>query len=445
MPAKSAELNAKKMEVVKQAQTLMSEGTPESRVKAADLITQAEALGKEADDWVRLEKMEAAADKTTGIIAPNASMPHTDRRNLKHHFNGYHEYSLNRAIMQMAEQHRVTGLEAEVSSELAKRAGRQPKGILVPYDLPADPNMETRNLSTTTGSGAMFVSVSETVIEKLRAVAIIYQLGTTVLTDMVGEFRIPRQSALAQTSWVGAGQNVNTANLAIQDQVVFTPTTIGSYMDIDRRFIMNTALDAEAWTRGELVSGLVLGLDHTAFDGSGANNQPLGILNNPACIQTPFGSGGAGGAPSFPLLVSMETALGNANALEPGGKFAYVTNHKVKGQLKTLPKYVVVGSQSYYSPKMIWESNEVNDYAAFATTNIPNDYAFGGTEDGNLSGIIFGNWKNLYLALYSGMDILVDPYTGGLAGTIRVIIMQDAQMKLRQDVSFACAHDVVAA
>ena len=35
------------------------------------------------------------------------------------------------------------------------------------------------------------------------------------------------------------------------------------------------------------------------------------------------------------------------------------------------------------------------------------------------------------LAFWSGMDVLVDPYTGGPAGTIRIVVLQDCDFEFR--------------
>nr|MBC8873394.1 phage major capsid protein [Planctomycetota bacterium] len=53
------------------------------------------------------------------------------------------------------------------------------------------------------------------------------------------------------------------------------------------------------------------------------------------------------------------------------------------------------------------------------------------------NGIYFANWSDLIIALWGGVDLTVDPYTGSSAGTLRVVALQDADIALRHAQSFA--------
>jgi hypothetical protein len=57
---------------------------------------------------------------------------------------------------------------------------------------------------------------------------------------------------------------------------------------------------------------------------------------------------------------------------------------------------------------------------------------------------IFGNWSDLVIAMWGMLDVLVDPYTGSSAGTVRVVALQSADINLRHDESFQIMTDIVA-
>ncbi len=92
---------------------------------------------------------------------------------------------------------------------------------------------------------------------------------------------------------------------------------------------------------------------------------------------------------------------------------------------------------------MVWEANAspLNGYPAHVTNQVASDLTRGtGT---GLSAIFFGNWADLIIGHWGTLDILVDPYTGGTSGTVRVIALQDVDVVVRQPASFAAMLDAI--
>jgi HK97 family phage major capsid protein len=86
-------------------------------------------------------------------------------------------------------------------------------------------------------------------------------------------------------------------------------------------------------------------------------------------------------------------------------------------------------------------TGEVNGYPAFVTNLLPANFVKGtGT---GLSPMLFGNWNDAVFALWSGLDVLTDPYTGSSSGTIRVVCLQDVDFNVRHPQSFAKIVDMV--
>ena len=59
----------------------------------------------------------------------------------------------------------------------------------------------------------------------------------------------------------------------------------------------------------------------------------------------------------------------------------------------------------------------------------------------NLSAIIFGNFSDYIIGEWGAIYILIDPYTGGAAGTVRVRVLQDVDGACRRAESFAAIVD----
>jgi hypothetical protein len=88
----------------------------------------------------------------------------------------------------------------------------------------------------------------------------------------------------------------------------------------------------------------------------------------------------------------------------------------------------------------------VNGYPFHVTNQVSSTLTKGsGTGVGVCSAIFFGNWADLIIGMWGGLDILVDPYTGGTAGTVRVIALQDVDVAVRHAESFAAMLDALTA
>ena len=109
--------------------------------------------------------------------------------------------------------------------------------------------------------------------------------------------------------------------------------------------------------------------------------------------------------------------------------------------MKTIPK---VSSSAF--PIFLWEKGlaygegEVNSYRALATNQVPSNLSKG--SGSNLTALIFGNWASATYGLWSGVDMLVDPYTRGAAGSVCIYQYQDLDFQCRWEQSFAICNDM---
>jgi hypothetical protein len=51
--------------------------------------------------------------------------------------------------------------------------------------------------------------------------------------------------------------------------------------------------------------------------------------------------------------------------------------------------------------------------------------------------MLFGNWADLMIGYWSGVDINVDTSTGSTSGTVRIVALQDVDVAVRHGESFA--------
>ena len=295
---------------------------------------------------------------------------------------------------------------------------------------------ERRALDSTTGTGAVPTILDKDWIELLRNKMVVVAAGARQILDLQGKFSIPRQSAAATAYWIAESAVVTSASNQTLDQIAFTPKTIGAYTDISRRFFELSNMDSgEEFVKEDLTAILARGVDLAALNGTGSATTPTGILQDTGITTTrTVALGTPGGVPTWAALVELHTIVARGNASDLG-EFTYIGNADVRGTLATTPK---LGSTF---PAYLLEDNKVYGFPFLSTQQIPSNLTKGGGT--GLSAMIGGVFNQTILAYWSGIDILVDPYTGSSSGTVRVVALQDMDVKRRHDEAYAVIVDMI--
>ncbi len=276
--------------------------------------------------------------------------------------------------------------------------------------------------------------MSGSLIELLRNMPLVSQMGSTVFNGLVGDIAIPRQISGATAYWLPESTDITAASQAAFDQLGMTPKHVGAYTEISRQLMLQSSIDIEAFVRQELAKVVALEVDRVSIDG-GAANEPTGILNTSG-IGAVVAGNPDGGPPTWQNVVDLETEVAIDNALL--GNLGYLTNASMRGKLKTTEKATNTGIF------LMGEGNggpfsQLNGYRAGFTNQIPGNLTKGaGT---NLSAMIFGNWADLIQGYWGAVDILVDPFTKSLSGGIRVIIFRSMDLAIRHPESFSAVTD----
>ncbi len=351
-------------------------------------------------------------------------------------------YSLIRAIRAAASgDWAEAGLEREASQAVAKQSGREPRGFFVPRDfLVKREQREQRDMvKGTSGAGGYVVGtdlLASSFIDLLRNKMVVRQAGATVLDGLVGDITIPRQSAGATAYWVAESVAPTESQQTLQ-QVALLPKSLGAFTDISRKLLLQSSIDVEALVRNDLATILAIEIDRAALHGSGSGAQPTGI-DHTSGIGAPVDYSSIGLVPTWAHIVALETSIATSNA--DTGRLAYITSPKVRGKLKGIANIATYGTV------FIWldGSNQLNGYPAYVTSQVSNTLT-AGSSTSVCSAVFFGNWGDLLIGMWGGLDILVDPYTGGTTGTVRIIAFQDVDIGVRHPESFAALLGVLAA
>jgi hypothetical protein len=133
----------------------------------------------------------------------------------------------------------------------------------------------------TAGAGGNLVAtelLGSSFIELLRHAMILDKLGVTWLRDLNGNVAIPSATGTTSAYWVAEG-GAPTESAAAFGQVVLTPHTVGAFTDYSRRLLLQSSIDVEAFVRADLAAIIGQAIQAAAINGSGASNEPTGLLN----------------------------------------------------------------------------------------------------------------------------------------------------------------------
>ena len=94
----------------------------------------------------------------------------------------------------------------------------------------------------------------------------------------------------------------------------------------------------------------------------------------------------------------------------------------------------------------LWDQRDsgLNGYNAEVSTNVPSDLDKG-TSTGVCHAMIFGNWEDLLIGQWGGLDLVVDPYTKAKNAQIELVVNSWWDIAVRHPESFAAMQDALIA
>ncbi len=290
------------------------------------------------------------------------------------------------------------------------------------------------NVGTATAGGNLVATdlLASSFIDLLRNRLVLAGLGATVLDGLVGNLAIPSHTGGASTYWVTEG-NAVTESEATFGQVALSPKTVGMFTDYTRRAMLQTTPAIEALVRADLAGGIAVEIDRAGIAGSGSSGQPRGIINTAGIGAVAGGTNGA--APTYANMVALEEQVAVANA--DIGNMAFLTNARMRAQLRLTQVFSSTNGQP------VWGAdNTILGYGAAVTNGVPSNLTKG-TASGVCSAIIFGNFADVLMGMWSGLDLILDPYALSTSGGRRIVALQDVDVALRRAASFSAMLDAL--
>lgn len=335
------------------------------------------------------------------------------------------------------------GYEREVSQEMEGKTGRKAQGLIIPDFIRAAANSTDGGLTLGTpayntdtsaggitgigGSGKYTVAtnlLAGSFIEALRDALILGKAGMQTLSGLVGDIAIPKGGKIT-ASWVTAENGDASKSNPTFGQVQATPHTCGAYVDITRKLLLQSSIDVQGFVVRELVYAIAYALEAAGFAGSGSSGQPTGLASQ--ITQTVSFTAGA---PTLAKVLEMISTIDEANGVT--GMQSFVGKPSIWALLGSTIDWTAV-TASDANVGGVTSGRHLLDTG----TNTCQGYPFIKSNLAPAKQLLFGDFSQLMLCLWSGTDIVVDQYSNCTKGALRVVALQDADFIVRQPAAFA--------
>lgn len=463
------ELKDSRGEKLETAQGIINAAKGEKRELKPEEVTQFDSLHNEITaldaQIAQAEKMEGIAARTATPVqgyhtgaAGNKNTSDAEQRDLN-------KFSLAKAIRQRQDGEPLDGIEKEVIAEGIKEAqsrGYTPQGnIIIPYELfsinkegrdvvreNVEARRERRDMTatgTTSVTGDQGGMTIETTIGRLYEALfnrlVLNSLGATFMPNMVGNMDLPRLVK-------GTSPTFKTENAAATEvsptitKTSLTPHRLPAYIEVSNQLLRQSNANIDQVLRRYLTDELSSLFDKMGISGSGSSQEPTGILATSG-IGLVYAGGAAsnstntaGAAPvwaDFPNLYK-EVAIDNADM----GSLAYLTNPNLVAKLQNTEK------SENTAAFIMGEGTpaRINGFNTGITNNVPSNIEKGASGT-TLSACIFGNFRDLWMAMWGGIELMVNPYSLDTTGMTRINAALYGDVAVARPESFAACKDFI--
>ena len=410
----SLQLKDQRSQITKQANEIIELAKKEVRDLTDDeaqKIEDYENQVKEVDEELkalqsRLDNLRFGEDNEDEDEDNETPSENNEDKEQNHRTMKKQSFSLVKAIRSIANGQQLDELTAAViaqGNEEARKAGISTQGQI---QLP-----ESRAAVTVTAEGEDVVATDLfDILMPLRAKNVLVQAGAKFMGNLVGDVQIPVMTA-NNVTWKGevasAADGAGTFS-----HITLSPHRLTAYVDISKQMLVQDSVDVENAIRTDLINAINTKLEETIL-GNGDGKEggttivaPLGMRNGVTATSVT----------GYDKVCEVESNVEDANVL---GECVYIMSNKAKAALRGMIK----GTNG---TGMVYENGSVDGTKAFNTSHL-----------GTAKTYIYGDFSNLAIGSWGGVDITVDPYTQAAAGKVRIVVNAFFDAKKLRDGAFA--------
>ena len=308
-------------------------------------------------------------------------------------------FSLGKAVQEVAAGGALTGLEAEMNTEARNQAAASGLNLTGSIAIPAE--MRADASSMTVGAGGTqtdkdIFDDGQGIVKNFRAAGVVDRLGVSRMSGLNGDVVIPIQTAnIAADNTLTEIQDLDLTNIALT-QKRLTPQRVGAGTSYSKQLLAQNQDALDSFLMADLGKSMALAVDNyvlaqlfagiTEVDGTDIDVAELPFL--------------------------MEQALLDANVPADGAKF-FVT----PGVNRMFRRAALdAGSGMFASDR-----NDMIGYGSVRSTLLTANTSY------------FGDFSEVVVAEWGGMDLIVDPYTGAQTNVVKIIANQHIDAIVRRE------------
>lgn len=177
------------------------------------------------------------------------------------------------------------------------------------------------------------------------------------------------------------------------DSIKMSPKRLTAFIDVSKLFIAQDGVGAENLIRSELLNAIAHKLQATILGAeAGSATQPAGLMNGTVATSVS----------DFKGIVDLEAGLEESNF--DLNNIKYIASPKARAYMRDLQK----GTKN--NTVLAYNAGELDGTPVLCTSDV---------KDTNF---IVGDFSNLYIGQWSGIDLTVDNYTQATKGAVRLVI-----------------------
>ena len=249
---------------------------------------------------------------------------------------------------------------------------------------------EKRTISVATADGVVETEV-ENILAPLRDNSVLISAGAKYLTNLKGNVKLPVMGK-GNVSWESETASAKDFGTTITAKEL-KPKRLTAFVDVSKQFLIQDSADAEATLRADIVNAIGEKLQQTILGTeAGTETQPAGIFSVDTTAIT--------SVTAFKDVCDLEAKVDDSNA---GANRCYLVSNKAKAGLRNMAK-------STKSTELVMQNGEIDGTKVYATSSIADKY------------IAYGDFSNLVIGQWAGIDIVVDNYSKATDNCVRLVI-----------------------
>jgi HK97 family phage major capsid protein len=364
--------------------------TTEEQVSYDEKMSKIDELKKSIEMIERQEKLNA--EIASKVVAPVSNEPKEVR-----------DFSFFKAINDFTNG-KLDGVEREMHEEAineARSAGTSIAGLGIPSFM-----LESRANEPTQGGSAIAPRNVLGFADAMREASVFNRVGANILTGLSANTTIPVTSQQS-VAWATGEVAASADGGADFTKVELSPVRLASHVNISKMLLAQNGAAAEQAIIRDLGRASAGAIDGAIFSTTNVTDAPgsLGATSGVSTITSTATY--AANASIFEDFILAEAKLAEVGGLE--GNLAYVAHPKLMKDLKRSAQVLAVNAGM--------QGNLVNGYQTFFTNGCTSDAAAS-------ADFYFGDFSKMYMGMFGGLDIMVDPYSVAINGQTRLVLNQ---------------------